>query len=563
MLALPYRTPEFVRKSFDFEPKKKAGAEIPLRGRLALFAAELTQNNGGNALDVFRNHFGEGERALGFYVLMASRGINLDAEHGDVLAAHPDSPLAQYLALYSSPVLRKHASQWAVRTGQWDEGYLKHLAVTHALYQRWQTSRVLAGKPEQRRAELQKALDYVKQQRGSGYGWALLVLMQDRAADEEKAKRDAKDVRRALADGFALFSDTPGFRYAARYEQARSLYQAGEPAEAKRRFRELYEEAVKKDRLPRIDADFRNAMADGDVWGELIRKTSAQLIEKKRRPALLLLARQCIELGETPLAIHLCDAALVGAEAKERDALTLTVVLISQAKRRIRRAERLLEGLLADPKLAKAPGFWRLAAELAEKRDRKPRQLECLERALEAEYARLPEVIDLKAMRGDYEKLLGHYQALADAMVTLRVTPPADFRTKVVRAADRWRALDTEAHASCQAAARILQTLGERELAWDYLTTPVGKQPGESGPWVRLAETLNRRGDLELADRAYSAAFAVEPTDAQILWDRSQNLRQSGKAADAQKLLRKLADGPWLPRFHGLQSQARWQLRQR
>jgi hypothetical protein len=64
-----------------------------------------------------------------------------------------------------------------------------------------------------------------------------------------------------------------------------------------------------------------------------------------------------------------------------------------------------------------------------------------------------------------------------------------------------------------------------------------------------------------LADRAYRAAAAAEPTDPQILWDRGQNLKQMGKHQEAQQLVRQIADGAWQPRFQGLQSQARYLLK--
>src|SRR5262249_24473476 len=112
----------------------------------------------------------------------------------------------------------------------------------------------------------------------------------------------------------------------------------------------------------------------------------------------------------------------------------------------------------------------------------------------------------------------------------------------------------------CRMAGRILQTLGERELVWDYLTTPVAQHPNEAEPWTGLVQSLSRTGELELADRAYAAAFEAEPTNAQGPGGRGQNLRQGGKEAEAQKLFRQLADGTWQPRFQGLQREAKWQL---
>jgi cytochrome c-type biogenesis protein CcmH/NrfG len=148
-------------------------------------------------------------------------------------------------------------------------------------------------------------------------------------------------------------------------------------------------------------------------------------------------------------------------------------------------------------------------------------------------------------------------------MVTLKVRPPEGFLVKAVRAADRWRALDRDASGACETVARILQRLGERDLGWDYLTTPVALSPNESGPWVQLAQTLNHKGELDLAERAYTAASESEPTNAQILWDRAQNLRQAGMTAEAARLFRQIAEGQWQPRFQGLQAQARLQVQAR
>ena len=68
---------------------------------------------------------------------------------------------------------------------------------------------------------------------------------------------------------------------------------------------------------------------------------------------------------------------------------------------------------------------------------------------------------------------------------------------------------------------------------------------------------MSLKGELKLADRAYQAAYEAEPTNAQILWDRAQNLHQAGEIQSARRLFRQLADGIWPPRFQGIQTQAR------
>jgi Tfp pilus assembly protein PilF len=574
VLPLPFRTPAHVKQALGIE--KKQIQQLRFAEALPLFAAEVGAGNAAGALQLFQQvYHAREQRQLGFYVLLAACGVNLDTTGADVLAEHADEPLAQYLALHSSPVLRAHASQWAVNSVQWKDPYLQHLGLTHALLQRWQNAKVLQGNPAKVEAEKRRALDYIARHKDSAFAWALLCLMQDRAADVARISNPSNEapqagrinnpsyavaLQRELAEAWRHFEDSPALGYAARYERARSLLRAGQKAEARKLFLELYEATLKKDMLPAIDQDFRRALLDSepDPWSQRMRQAAARLIEQKRRPAVLALASQCWQLDDQALANGLVATALANiADVKDRQGMTLAAVLFYRETVQFPRADEALQALLADPKLAKHAGLWRLAAALAVQRDMKARAMECLEKALDAEFRKPPAMVDLKEIRADYGKLLEHYQNLADAMVALKLEPPSGFLAKVVRLADRWRALDSEGDPPCQAAARILQRLGGRDLGWDYLTTPIAHFPSESGPWLDLANTLNRQGDLELADRAFKAAFESEPTNAQILWNRAQNLRQAGKAAAAQTLFRQVADSRWEPRFQGLRNQAR------
>ena len=170
-------------------------------------------------------------------------------------------------------------------------------------------------------------------------------------------------------------------------------------------------------------------------------------------------------------------------------------------------ADRLVSKLLEDADNAKNASLWHVAAKLAGDREMPARRLECLEKALELEFANLPEVLNLEKVRTDYGSLLGQYEELARALATLKLPAPAGFRDKVVRTADRWRALDREQEKAATAAAKVLRGLGERELAWDYLTTPVALRPGESDVWINLADALKRQGERDLADRAVSGGL--------------------------------------------------------
>jgi hypothetical protein len=117
VLPLPYRSPDFIQQRLQKD--KKDLSQVRSEEALPLLAAFVASGQGDRVAGVFGEYFrNRKQRQLGYFVLLAVCGANLDAEHVDVLADHPEQPLAQYLALYSSPVLRKHASQWAVGIGQ-------------------------------------------------------------------------------------------------------------------------------------------------------------------------------------------------------------------------------------------------------------------------------------------------------------------------------------------------------------------------------------------------------------------------------------------------------------
>src|SRR5262249_23584161 len=140
----------------------------------------------GNAQQVFNRSFhSRNQRQLGFYVLLASCGVNLDAQSADVLAEYPDAPLAQYLALHSSPVLRKHASQWAVTSTRWKDNTLEDLAVAHALLQRWGSDRFGRVKGARLDADRRRATDYVRTHIGSPFAWGLLCRLADSAGKDK------------------------------------------------------------------------------------------------------------------------------------------------------------------------------------------------------------------------------------------------------------------------------------------------------------------------------------------------------------------------------------------
>jgi tetratricopeptide (TPR) repeat protein len=261
------------------------------------------------------------------------------------------------------------------------------------------------------------------------------------------------------------------------------------------------------------------------------------------------------------LAEGLLATALRGVTEEERLPTTLAGVEFLWLTDQLRQADRLLEALLGEPKFARLASLWRLRATLAVQRRLPALHCACLERALEITWQhRWPGGLELEAVRKDFGLLLAGYQQTIEAHTTLQVPPPRDLAERVVRAADRWRSLDPEDPVVCPLAAQLLQRLGMKELAWEYLNTPLAIFPPDAAAWSELGKALVKLEDFELAALAYEQASAADPADAQLLWDQAQVLERAGKHADARAIYRRLAAGSWAPPLRWIQAAARRQL---
>jgi hypothetical protein len=573
VLPLPLRSREHVYRKFGFNPnhdldygENACYQYLEPAEALELFATEFASQQGPRARQVFRACFEEhGVRLPGFYVLLAASGIDVSFEPGLVamLKEQPRDPLLGYLTLCGNAYYARWQRRWAVYAGDKlgpPDSFLGRLAAYRDLTLRWTDLSVDSYRLAERQAEIERTLGFIRGNRSNAFSLALLDLLSYRMG--------SKPVFLALADAWTPFEEVSGLRYTSRYEQARNLAHAGRRDEARQRFNDLYTEAVKAGVLPPIDSSLRNTLLssgkDADLWDGLMRRTAAALIEQKARPAVIALAWYCWQLEDYPLAQNLYALAFDGITGDgERLLTSLAAVDYLRQTNQLDEAQRLVESLLNHEKFAQWAGLWRLGRDVAASRGKTARATECLERALDLEYRHLPDVINLETVRRDYGTLLEHYLSLAQALTPLKTEAPRDLKARTIQATDRWRALDRDNPDASRPAAQILKLLGEDNLAWDYLTTPIALKPRESDPWWSLAETLSREGNLALADRAFASAFEAEPTNPQILWDRAQNLRRAGREPEARQLLRQIADTVWQPRFNGIHAQARWQLGER
>jgi tetratricopeptide (TPR) repeat protein len=532
---------------------------------LAMIAADLGDNPAEMKQVIAQRFFRRGDRRLGFHALLLSTGQTWNPKEKqdvgggdplllDPLADHPNDPLAKYVAAClasSRPGGPKDFGDPAQTTFH-DSTFLRQLAEFHDLWNRWHDGRATQGDASQQQQERQRALAFVERAQSPELAWGLLMEVRGAFTGDEH-QRSAAAIRR--------FEAVPGLEYAARYERARaSLFVFGDGIRARDLFCRLFKETLEAGLVPPIDGSFRDALlrgGDGGQWPATIRAAAKKLIDAGARPSAVYLARQVQQVGDPPLAEEVFDMALRDCPEGQRLGLTLARIEHCRQTGQLPRADALLQSLLGDQRYGGLPALWYLADAIADARGMTARAIGFRQRALDIEFVYLPEKVNVEVVRGDYGQLLARYEKLATAIGPSHEAAPRDMLAAVVRTADRWRQFDTDPTAACQAAARILGQLGETDLAWDYLTTPLSVQPNEAASWGKVARTLRQQGQVDLADRAYAAAFDAEPANAQILWDRAESLQENGRRDQARPLFQKIAAGPWGSQFADLQNRAK------
>jgi tetratricopeptide (TPR) repeat protein len=504
----------------------------------------------------------KGDRRLGLYTLLNATGYAGVPETLRLTDKDAAGPLGLFLVQAQRELTSNDQSAYKELPGAKD-GFLQRLTRFRNLWLAWHTQRAVAN-PGELPGEYAKVIEFLQNTPSPTFAYAVLDAMQRRS------NRPPTDYMTEIAvKRFGPISDPLGLGYVFRYEHARALWQAGKAPEAGKLFKDLHADTLKYGLLPPIDSAYRSvlqlpAVNEAGFIG-FTRKTLDDLLAKKRFGLAFQLARQMDQLGDEALSDEILAAILDRASSEERNGLTLLSAGFQTERKHFVQADRLLARALEDKDLAKHPGLWRWREQVSRDFGQQAASIACLEKTLDLEYADLPELVNVESIRTDYRTLLNHYQTIAEAGAALTPSPSPGgrgehmkaFLAKVIRAADRWRLLDQDSAEPSMLAGKIFHTLGERELAWDYWTTPIDLHPAESKPWIELADTLKAIGDLEKADKAYRLAFEAEPTNPEILWQRAQNQVRMGQSESARRLYQQIADGAWQERFAGTVQQAR------
>ena len=374
VLTLPYRTQQQVWQAFgiqnwNFNNIKEEAAQ-------ALIGTFYLQYNPWQAYSIYSQHYqSKGRKLIGMAVLFAASSNHYNfhgaGNLGNLLNGHGQLPVAKYLAVVSDP--QRRGNTMVGNTGAEKGSFLQELAAFRDLYVHWQSNKPIQGNDAAKKAERERALQFVRDHQASPYGWAILSLVRERGG-----------LDRGLAEAFRQFENCPGLEYAARYEYARCCLDNGDAVKARKLFQELYQKTLADGTLPAIDASFRQAFLNGGKdaksYGELIRQTAATLLAQKRRGTVIRLAGQCRQLQDTLLADDLLALALKDVPAEERLTTTLAAVEHLMQTNQLKRADELMQTLLKDPKLNENPTLWSLAASLASRQRVTIRSVEYLDR---------------------------------------------------------------------------------------------------------------------------------------------------------------------------------------
>jgi tetratricopeptide (TPR) repeat protein len=536
---------------------------------LRLLAANHLQNAAEMRDVIGRRFFARGDRRIGFYTLLISSGERWDADQRvqlgdgtttqmDPLSDHPKSTLARYIASQLRRTRFDLGEARSLAKGT-QQDFILQLAEYRQLAARWSLPNGPPTDAETRRRELDELFGFLSRCDSPEFAFALLRRLQRRYGDSQPHGR--------IAEALIELEKHGTISYAVKYELARSLASRGEKDKAQSLFIQLYRETLDEGVLPPIDKTFSAAIQGSDdpfgvddngekSFPGLMRGACTQLIEHKQRPLAIALAWQCRQLGEASLGDILIDQVLTGVPEDEQLGTTLAALEYLVAAGKHDRAEALLKPILSSQLYADSPTLWRLASRVANDSGRLARSVSHLERAMELEYEGLPKSYNVEQVRQRYRQLFASYHELAQIVAESNSDVPLGLVARAVKAADRWRWLDTDVTSACNDAASVLSELGKDDLAWDYLTTPLAMKPNEATAWLNLAETLRNEGNFELADRAYATAFEAEPTNAQILWDHAQLLEQTGRSKEARTFYRRIADNEWQPRFNQIKRRA-------
>ncbi|MDX9720968.1 MAG: VIT domain-containing protein [Myxococcota bacterium] len=236
-------------------------------------------------------------------------------------------------------------------------------------------------------------------------------------------------------------------------------------------------------------------------------------------------------------------------EQLEKPEVAETVIALALETGRPSLAVRILEQHLSDLE-SLTPSTLRYASYLYEQsgNDREAAKY------LKACVASDDELLSLEQIREDARRLLE-----ISVRLTLYAPEEKDQEAalrEALWAARQWRLQDPDNVELDQRVAQLFSALERPEEAWRYLSSSIERHPGEGLAYGQVAEGLESLGEMKHAEKQWSQAVKVEPTNPTWRLSLAHNLLTQGRNDEATQQLELIAAEKWQDRFWNVKSQA-------
>ncbi|MBA3547416.1 MAG: tetratricopeptide repeat protein, partial [Nannocystis sp.] len=525
-LELPLRSaPDLATALARTEPGSPGWRAIQ-RQRLALLAALGQHHLQEPVLIELR---AQGQLTRGELVLGGAGLILAAPKFADkALAAHPDDPVAAYLAALRRARKNQGAPLELVAAAH--ANTLPGLLASHA--------RILLDAPRgvtpTSLARLRKFLsDYDHPELGH-----IATRMLTNSYDWRRPASSAP-AWEALADA------DPRWRPAALHAAGVAYSQGGDWTNAAERFEQSLGAAVDTGQLPIIDW---NVMAvvqrSGQARWRLQWSRWRAAVETSSDANQLLAFIAAADMMNEPTEVR--RVLTSGALRRLDPAATSPLILQLVQTGLLAEAELLLRPLLTDAPEDRE--LLALAAMLAEQQGRLGDAADLAERALAAH-----EQLPLAQLRTTYRSILDLRARDAsikpgpgDSSKGAGQRHPLDLALDL---AARWRAEDPDNAEIDERCAALLFALGQPAEAMRHLASIAERHPADGDAHAKIAAVLEREGRFAEADRSWKQAIAVEPTNPVWLIGRANNHLATDDPTTARALVEQVVAGKWQERF--------------
>lgn len=563
ILPLPYRSADSYSLTLPAQPAGNGSvdySQVSEADAMKLVATHVANSNYDGLWNVINQRFvSQNDCRMGFAVLLSAAASNNNSQPIHEVASHNQgsSALGSFLV--------QHFDWWKDQDRSKEfvlpesaSPFIRHLADIHNLYVLWSGGRATQARTEsQVNQELSRALALIRKCPSKRIAWALLNVVHQ-SIDETISK---KKLHQRLAREATSFEKVPGLFGQARYARVLWLISAGKTDEARSLYSNYRRDAIAAGITPAVSDELRSAFkaasGNSETWSKVILESADPLVEQQRSLELLQLALNCAVIAEHDIARQLLDRGIKGVKLSKRPALLIVGLQCLITIDDWSRAEEFARHLMNFRNAHENASIWRTASQIATALGDDDESLRRLEQAMRLEFSALPDTVNVESLRGEYNKLFDRFTSYSQRMLEAGKPLPDDFVNRVTQAADAWRSIDPDSTAACQRTARLLQLIGLFDDAWDYWTTPLVNTASSSDAWENLAVALTETKQLHRASLAWSEAFAAEPTDPELLWKHATLLHDNGQPEQAKKLLAKIINGKWQPRFAHFKSKAK------